>query len=71
MLIFDKKILRKPSKEWTGTLEELEVLVDKMGDTMEENKGIGIAAIQIGEPVRVFLAGNPPELFINLSLIHI
>ncbi len=65
MLIFDKKILRKPSKEWTGTLEELEVLVDKMGDTMEENKGIGIAAIQIGEPVRVFLAGNPPELFIN------
>ena len=67
MLIFDKKTLRQRSKEWTGTLEELEVLVDKMGAVMEENKGVGIAAIQIGEPVRVFLAGQEEncELFIN------
>jgi len=65
MLIFDRKTLRQRSREWEGTLEELEVLIDKMGAVMEKNKGIGIAAIQIGEPVRVFLAGNPPELFIN------
>ena len=67
MLIFDKKILRQRSKEWTGTLEELEVLVDKMGETMEENKGVGIAAIQVGEPYRVFLVGEGDrcELFIN------
>ena len=67
MLIFDQKILRTPSKEWTGTLEELEVLVDKMGETMEENKGVGIAAIQVGEPYRVFLVGEGDrcELFIN------
>tara|TARA_B100000287_G_scaffold220207_1_gene207670 strand:+ start:185 stop:643 length:459 start_codon:yes stop_codon:yes gene_type:complete len=67
MLIFDKKKLRQRSKEWTGTLEELEVLVDKMGETMEENKGVGIAAIQVGEPYRVFLVGEGDrcELFIN------
>ena len=67
MLIFDKKTLRKRSKEWTGTLEELEVLVDKMGATMEEHKGVGIAAIQVGEPYRVFLVGEEDrcELFIN------
>ena len=49
-LIYDTKILRTPSKEWTGTLEELEELVDLMGSTMEENKGVGIAAIQVGKP---------------------
>ena len=34
-----------------------------MGATMEENKGIGISAIQIGVPVRVFLAEY--KLFVN------
>ena len=57
MLIFDKKTLRQRSKEWTGTLEELEVLVDKMGAAMEEHKGVGIAAIQVEE--------DRCELFIN------
>ena len=28
-LIYDTKILRTPSKEWTGTLEELEELVKR------------------------------------------
>tara|TARA_Y100000361_G_C10879374_1_gene198391 strand:+ start:40 stop:498 length:459 start_codon:yes stop_codon:yes gene_type:complete len=67
MLIFDQKILRTPSKEWTGTLEELEELVDLMGSTMEENNGVGIAAIQVGKPYRVFLVGEGDrcELFIN------
>ena len=66
-LIYDKKILRTPSKEWTGTLEELEELVDLMGSTMEENNGVGIAAIQVGKPYRVFLVGEGDrcELFIN------
>ena len=38
-----------------------------MGSTMEENKGLGIAAIQVGKPYRVFLVGQGDrcELFIN------
>ena len=63
MLIFDKKILRKKSLPWKGTDEELEKLVDDMGEPMEANKGIGISAIQIGVPVRVFLAEY--KLFVN------
>jgi len=63
MLIFDRKVLRTPSSPWTGTDEELEKLVDDMGETMEKHNGIGISAIQIGVPVRVFLAEY--KLFVN------
>ena len=68
MLIFDKKILRKRSVDWTGTEEELEKLVDDMGATMEEHKGIGISAIQIGVPARVFIAEM--ELFVNPKVVN-
>ena len=67
MLIFDKKILRKKSLPWKGTDEELEKLVDDMGETMEEHIGIGISAIQIGVPVRVFLAEY--KLFVNPQIV--
>ena len=63
MLITDSKKLRRMSHTWEGTDEELEKLVDDMGATKEDNKGIGIAAIQIGVPVRVFIAEY--KLFVN------
>jgi peptide deformylase len=65
----DKEV-RVMSKEWRGTLEELMELYGKLNKAMKENKGIGISAIQIGIPVRVFLAGDPPELFINPKIIQ-
>ena len=68
MLIFDKKILRKRSVEWTGTEEDLDKLVDDMGSTMEEHNGIGISAIQIGVPARVFIAEM--ELFVNPKVVN-
>ena len=65
----DKEV-RVMSKEWRGTLEELMELYGKLNKAMKENKGIGISAIQIGIPVRVFLAGDPPELFVNPKIIQ-
>ena len=69
MIITDKKILRSVSTEWSGTPEELEKLLEKMTKAMEERNGIGISAIQIGVPKRIFLAGNPAEVFINPRIL--
>jgi len=46
-----------------------EKLIDKMKTVMKESNGIGLSAIQIGIPVRVFLAGDPPQVFINPRIL--
>ena len=66
MIITNEKILRQMSKEVTKV--EPKMLKD-MENTMKELNGIGISAIQIGKAQRVFLAGNPPQVFINPRII--
>ena len=62
MIVTDEKILRQVSKEVSEV--DPKILKD-MEDTMKKHNGIGISAIQIGHPIRVFLAGSPPQVFIN------
>jgi peptide deformylase len=62
LIVTDEKILRQISKEVTKV--DAKVLKD-MEDTMKKHNGIGISAIQIGVPQRIFLAGNPAQVFIN------
>ncbi len=62
MIVTDEKILRQMSKEVSKV--DTKVLKD-MEDTMKKFDGIGISAIQIGAPQRIFLAGNPAQVFIN------
>ena len=40
-----------------------------MKTVMKQNNGIGLSAIQISIPVRVFLAGDPPQVFINPRIL--
>ena len=68
MITTDEKILRQPSKEFDGTFKELDEIVEKMKEAMKENNGIGIAAIQIGIPYRIFLAGDPVEIVASGSI---
>ena len=72
MIVQDIKILRTMSKEWNGNMKQLEEIVDKMGAAMEESKGVGISAIQVGLPYRIFLAGpiDSPELFMNPKILE-
>ena len=67
LLVTNQNKLRTMSKEWSGKIDELGSIVDNMHSVMEKHKGVGISAIQIGVPFRIFLAGhiNRPELFIN------
>ena len=69
MIVTDKKILRQVSKEWKNdsphAQEELDDIIHQMEEEMKEHNGVGISAIQLGYPVRVFLAGDTPQVFLN------
>ena len=56
----DKRLFveSKPVENFGSTLHEL---LDDMYETMINGYGIGLAAIQIGEPLRIFLACVPNE----------
>ena len=44
--------------------------INEMKQVMKEHNGVGIAAIQVGKAIRVFLAGSPPQVFINPKIIN-
>ena len=47
--------LRQPTEEVNGNSDELQKLVGDMLETMEEAKGIGLAAPQVGRTERLFV----------------
>ena len=68
--------LREPSKEVHKVSQKIKVLVDDLLDTMYAQNGVGLAATQIGENVRVFVIDvstnkEPlnPMVFINPKII--
>ena len=68
--------LREPSKEVHKVSQKIKVLVDDLLDTMYAQNGVGLAAPQVGENVRVFVidvsTGNEPlkpMVFINPKII--
>ncbi len=70
--------LKQVSKPVAQIDEEIHTLVQDMFDTMYEEKGIGLAAIQIGVPKRIVvmdLAGgdeeSQPRAFINPEILEL
>lgn len=51
----DTAVLKQISKPVEGVDDALRALMDDMLDTMYDAPGIGLAAVQIGEPVRVIV----------------
>ena len=47
-----------PSEIRTPTIQQL---IDDMFETMKEYQGVGLAAPQVHEPLRIFVAGFPPR----------
>ena len=73
---FGEDSLRQPSKEVHKVSQKIKKLVDDLLDTMYQQNGVGLAAPQIGENVRVFVidvsTGNEPLnpiVFINPKII--
>jgi len=68
--------LREPSKEVHKVSQKVKVIVDDLLDTMYAQNGVGLAAPQIGENIRVFVidvsTGDEPlnpMVFINPKII--
>lgn len=53
--IYGDPILRKVSVAITKNYLNLNKLIDDMFETMHKAKGIGLAAIQVGLPIRIFI----------------
>ncbi len=51
--IYGQPVLRKVAEDITPDYPGLKELIDNMWDTLAESEGIGLAAPQIGKPIRV------------------
>ena len=60
ILAYGDPILRKIGKDITEEYPKLDVLLENMFETMYEAKGIGLAAPQIGLPIRLFIVDATP-----------
>jgi peptide deformylase len=56
ILVYPNPALREPASEVTEFGRELKKLVTDMCETMYASKGVGLAAPQIGVPLRLFVA---------------
>jgi peptide deformylase len=72
--------LRKTSEPVVNFDDSLRTLVEDMRDTMYLAEGAGLAAIQVGEPLKLFIldpevagraADDPPVVFANPELVEI
>ena len=79
ILRFPDPRLRECSVEVGDVGEDVRQLVADMVETMVDANGAGLAAIQVGEPVRLFIvdghvAGGaedaPPKVFINPEIVE-
>ena len=78
IVYYPDKVLRQKSEPVPEITEEIKSLVRKMEITMFANHGIGLSAIQVGTPLRLFIiapqinsqkATDPVITFINPEII--
>jgi len=62
---YGNPILKRKSKEITGSYPDLKKLISNMYDTMYSAKGVGLAAPQIGKSIRIFIIDTSPFLKID------
>jgi len=78
---FGDPVLRKKAQEITAFDDHLLQIIDNMWETMYASDGVGLAAPQIGLPIRLFLIDSNPmyakeskekgtkEIFINPKIV--
>lgn len=76
IVTYGNESLRQKSKEISKISKKIRILAENMIDTMYKNNGIGLAAPQVGENIRMFvidvsLDNEPynPIVFINPKII--
>jgi len=80
ILRFPDAKLRQSSLPVAAVDDDVRQLVADMTETMEASNGAGLAAIQVGVPLRLFIIdggvaggeeGAPPKVFINPEILEI
>lgn len=66
IVIWPHKVLTSATQPVTDFGPALQKLLDEMAEAMKEAKGIGIAANQVGEPLRVALVGREDGTFFEI-----
>ncbi len=66
IVIWPHKVLTTATQPVTDFGPALEKLLDEMAEAMKEAKGIGIAANQVGEPLRVALVGREDGTYFEI-----
>ena len=56
ILRYGDDVLHRPATDVNGVTPEVETLIDDMIDTMYAERGVGLAAPQVGVPLRLFVA---------------
>jgi peptide deformylase len=60
ILAYGDPVLRKKGEEINSDYPKLDVLIENMFETMYGARGIGLAAPQIGAPIRLFIVDATP-----------
>ena len=60
ILAYGDPVLRKKGKEIDESYPDLDILLENMFETMYNSLGIGLAAPQIGIPIRLFIVDASP-----------
>ena len=76
VVTYGEDSLREPSKEVHKVSSKIQKLIDDMLDTMYANNGVGLAAPQVGENIRLFVidaaSGDEPSnplVFVNPKIV--
>jgi len=60
ILVYPDKMLRSEAKPVENIDENIQVLIDNMAETMYGAPGIGLAAVQVGVPIRLIMYDLTP-----------
>lgn len=60
IVAYGDPVLRKKAKDITKDYPNLEELIGNMKETMEKAYGVGLAAPQVGLPIRIFVIDTAP-----------
>lgn len=66
IVLWPNKVLQRPTAKVTDFGPDLEKLLGEMMDSLREAEGIGIAANQIGVPLRLAWVGRPDGTFFEI-----
>jgi len=72
VLTYGAEVLKKKARPVHEVDDDIQGLIEDMADALYYNQGVGLAAPQVGKPLRIFLAddGSGLKVFINPEIIE-